>query len=92
MSQFRTSRIGRLTGLVLSAVLGLAMVVMAGGFASTASAAEPIEVAHTATNETMTAKIVGSTANGRAVSGAFTPLKFTKRNGLVLSRESSTAS
>ena len=63
MSQFRTSRIGRLPGRPVGRPRP-GDGVMAGGFASTASAAEPIEVAHTATNETMTAKIVGSTANG----------------------------
>jgi hypothetical protein len=86
MSQFRTSRAGRLTGLVLSAILGLAMVMMAGGFASTANAAEPVEVAHTAAGDTMTSMIAGSTANGRAVSGSFTPLKFTKKDGRILVR------
>jgi hypothetical protein len=85
MSQFRTSRAGRLTGLVLSAVLGLAMVMMAGGFASTASAAEPVVVAQNAAG-TMTSRIVGSTANGRAVSGSFTPVKFIKKNGRVLAK------
>ncbi len=86
MSQFLATRAGRTATLVLSSILGLAMVMMVGAFASTASAAEPVEVAHTATGETMTSKVVGSTRNGREVSGAFTPLKFVKRDGRVLVR------
>jgi hypothetical protein len=86
MSHIRTSRAGRLSALVLSGVLGLAMVITAGGFASTASAASPAVVAQTATGQTMTSAIRGTTASGRAVSGTFTPMHFFKRNGHVMAR------
>ena len=86
MSHIRTSRAGRLSALVLSGILGLAMVIMAGSFASTASAATPVVVAQTATGQTMTSLIKGSTASGRSVTGSFTPMKFLKRDGRVLVR------
>ena len=89
MSQLRSTRLGRLSMLVVSSILGLAMVATAAGFASTAQAtssparattsvARPI--AHTAAGS-LTSRIVGTTANGRSVTGGFTPLHFSRHNG-----------
>ena len=93
MSQLRTSRAARVAALVVSAVLGLALTMMMGGFASTAqagartSAAALVEdpVAVTPSGS-MTAPITGTTADDDAVTGTFTPLKFSKKNGKVFVR------
>lgn len=88
MSPLRSTRMGRLSMLVVSSILGLAMVATAAGFASTAqatsssaattSAARPI--AHTAAGS-LTSRIVGTASHGRTVTGGFTPLHFSKKNG-----------
>jgi hypothetical protein len=91
MTQIRTNRAARWSALALSAFLGLAVTMMMGGFASTAQAgpapaaalADP--VASTPAG-TLTAPITGTTADEDAVTGTFTPLKFTKKNGKVFVR------
>ena len=52
---------------------------------ATAQASVGREVARTAQGA-MHSRIVGTTANGRDVTGAFVPLRFVKRNGHVLVR------
>ena len=89
MSQLRTSRAGRWSALVVTGLLGLAMTMMLGGFASTAQAGsstaarEPVAITPAGT---LTAPITGMTADEDAVTGTFTPLKFSKKNGKVFVR------
>ncbi len=95
MSQLRTSRAGRLSALVVTGLLGLAMTMMLGGFASTAQAGsssstvaaalEPGQVASTPAGM-MSAPITGTTADKDSVTGTFTPLKFSKKKGKVFVR------
>jgi hypothetical protein len=90
MSLFRINRVGQLSALVVTAVLALAVTMMAGGFASTAQAG-PAAVAvedpvATTPAGSLTAPITGTTADEDAVTGTFTPLKFTKKNGKVFVR------
>lgn len=88
MSHLRSSRI---TALLVSAVLGLALVATAAGFAGTAQAgpapaaalADPVASSPAGT---MTADITGTTADEDAVTGTFTPLKFMKKDGKVFVR------
>lgn len=93
MFQIRTSRAGALSALVASAVLGLALTMMSGGFATTAQAGSSSTAAAAAADPvastpagTLTAPITGTTADGESVSGTFTPLKFTKKKGKVFVR------
>jgi len=90
MSHLRSSR---LAALLVSTVLGLALVATAGGFAGTAQAgpatargaalADP--VASTPAGS-LTADITGTTADEDAVTGTFTPLKFIEKKGKVFVR------
>jgi len=88
MSSLRSTRLGRLSTLVVSSILGLAMVATAAGFASTAQATSSARattsvarpIAHTPAG-TMASRIVGTTASGRSVTGTFTPLHFSRHNG-----------
>lgn len=93
MAQLRTSRAGRLSVLAVSAVLGLALTMMLGGFASTAQAGSVTSAAALAADPvattpagSMTAPITGTTADEDTVTGTFTPLKFTKKKGKVFVR------
>jgi hypothetical protein len=90
MSQFRINRAGRLSALLVTAVLALAVTMMAGGFASTAQAGPAAAVADdpvaTTPAGSLTAPITGTTADEDAVTGTFTPLKFSKKNGKVFVR------
>jgi hypothetical protein len=91
MSQFRINRAGQLSALLVTAVLAIAMTMMAGGFASTAQAGPAAAVAvedpvATTPAGSLTAPITGTTADEDAVTGTFTPLKFTKKNGKVFVR------
>ena len=91
MSQFRITRAGQVSALLVTAVLALAVTMMAGGFASTAqagpapvaAAADPVA---TTPAGSLTAPITGTTADEDAVSGTFTPLEFIKRDGRVFVR------
>jgi hypothetical protein len=90
MSVFRINRAGQLSALLVTAVLALAVTMMAGGFASTAQAG-PAAVAvedpvATTPAGSLTAPITGTTADEDAVTGTFTPLKFSKKNGKVFVR------
>jgi hypothetical protein len=95
MPQLLKTRVGRLSALVFSGILGLAMIMMAGSFASTAQATssatasvaalDPGQVASTPAG-TMTAPINGMTADQDAVTGTFTPMRFIKRDGRVWAR------
>ncbi|GAA1477622.1 hypothetical protein GCM10009623_20680 [Nocardioides aestuarii] len=88
MSHLRSSR---LTALLVSAVLGLALVATAGGFAGTAQAgpapaaalADPVASSPAGS---LTADVTGTTADEDAVTGTFTPLGFSKKNGKVFVR------
>ena len=91
MSQLRTSRAAHLSALAVSAFLGLALTMMMGGFASTAqagsaSAAALAEPVATTPAGTLTAPITGMTADEDAVTGTFTPLQFSKKNGKIFVR------
>lgn len=88
MSIRRNNHASRLAALLLSVVLGLAVTMMASGFASTAQAgsaslADPVA---TTPAGSLTAPITGTTADEDAVTGTFTPLKFKKKNGKVFVR------
>lgn len=87
MSHLRTSRAGRLSALVVTGLLGLAMTMMLGGFASTAHAADPVEVASNSLG-TMTSTVDASVDGvpEYVVEATFTPLKFLKKNGRVFVR------
>jgi hypothetical protein len=72
----------------LIAVLVVTALSLVGAQAADASRpSEPVQrpVAHTKAGD-LTSRLVGSTAAGRDVTGAFVPLKFVKRNGHVLVR------
>lgn len=92
MSQLRTRRAARLSAIAVAGILGLAMTMMMGGFASTAqagsasSAAAVADPVATTPAGTLTAPITGMTADEDAVTGTFTPLKFIKTNGKVFVR------
>lgn len=76
-------------GLVLSLVLALAVAALPAADATSSSA--PSSHARATAGRTvaenpkgsMTARIVGSTAGGKSVSGTFVPLRFTHKNGHV---------
>ncbi len=92
MSQLRTSRAGKWSALVVTGLLGLAMTMMLGGFASTAqagsspAAAAALEPVANTPAGALTSSISGTTADEDAVTGTFTPLKFSKKNGRVFVR------
>ena len=87
--QGTTSRT-RWTSTVLSVVLTMSLALMAGSTADAAgvtsakaaSAPTATTVAHNPQGK-MTSRIVGTTANGRSVTGSFIPLRFSKHNGKV---------
>ena len=78
----------RSAAVALALLVSMSMVLMAGsaGTAAATTAATSstgrTTVAHNPQGK-MTARIVGSTAKGQDVTGSFTPLKFTKKNGKV---------
>ncbi len=79
----------RLGAFAVSLVLTLSMVLLAGGTAQAASATTASTTTRTVAQNAqgkMVTRIVGTTANGRTVSGYFTPLKFMKRDGKVKTR------
>ena len=92
MSQLGTNRAARLSALAVSAFLGLALTMMMGGFASTAqagsasSAAALAEPVATTPAGTLTAPITGMSADEDAVTGTFTALQFSKKNGKIFVR------
>lgn len=97
MSHLGTTRAARRVALAISAFLGLALAVMAGGFASTAqagpasmpassSAAALADPVASTPAGTLTAPITGTTADEDTVTGTFTPLKFSKKNGKLFVR------
>jgi hypothetical protein len=86
MRRLIASPFGRIAALVT--VLALCMLGAQAATVTATSEAAPTAgrpVAHTKAG-TMTSRIVGSTANGRDVTGVFTPLHFTKRHGRVFVR------
>lgn len=92
MSHLGTNRAARWAALAVSAFLGLALTMTVGGFASTAqagsasSAAALAEPVATTPAGTLTAPITGMTADEDAVTGTFTPLQFSKKNGKIFVR------
>jgi hypothetical protein len=93
MSHLGTNTPARWLALAVSAVLGLALTMMMGGFASTAqagsassSAAALADPVATTPAGTLTAPITGMTADEDAVTGTFTPLNFSKKNGKLFVR------
>jgi hypothetical protein len=86
MSNVRS--IKRPFAVLISVLVTLALALMAGSAVSTSQAATGATaptarpVAQNGQGE-MTSRIVGETANGRSVTGSFTPIKFIKRDGKV---------
>lgn len=77
------------SAVIVSLVVALAMVLVSGSAGTTAAGSTGAAatttrtvVAHNPQGKAVS-KIVGTTANGRAVTGYFTPLKFSKRDGKV---------
>lgn len=80
---------GSAAGRVVALIVVTSMCLFAGQAASasqpTASVAQDRTVAHTAQGD-VKSRIVGTTANGRKVTGSFVPLNFSKRDGKVFVR------
>ena len=91
MKKLIASPVGRIAVLVTVLALSLLgaqavdMTATAAHHAAGTTAASSRPVAHTRAG-TLTSRIVGSTHNGRKVTGAFTPLHFSKRNGKMFVR------
>jgi hypothetical protein len=85
MKKFVASPIGRLTAVLV--VLALCLLGSQAATATTAPAADAAQrsVATTRGGE-LTARLVGSTSDGRNATGSFVPLRFIKRNGKVFVR------
>jgi len=83
--------INRPIAVVVSMLVTVALALSAGSLAtssqaSTAAAAPAARsVAHTGQGD-LTSRVVGTTANGRKVTGSFTPIEFVKNNGKVKAR------
>ncbi len=85
MRKLIASPAGKLAALVV--VLALCLLASQSATATSPSAAErPAKtVAHTNKGD-LKSRIVGTTSNGRRVTGSFVPLKFSKRDGKVFVR------
>jgi hypothetical protein len=87
MKKFLASPLGRVVALVTVLALCLlgAQAASVGASASSSRAAADRPVAQTDAGK-LTSRMVGSTGNGRRVTGAFVPLHFANRHGRVFVR------
>jgi hypothetical protein len=86
MKRLIASPAGRIAALVV--VLAMAMLSLQAAQVNATTAAEPPAartVAHTKAGE-LKSRVVGSTANGREVTGSFVPVRFVKRHGKLFVR------
>jgi hypothetical protein len=90
MMIFRDRRVASPLAMMIAVVVTATMALVSGGTATSASqapaaAVSKAPVAHTGQGA-LTSRIRGTTANDRAVTGKFVPLKFSKRDGKVFVR------
>ena len=90
MHSFRNKHVAGPLALLVALVVTTSIALASGGVAASSSSSAPAasaarSVAHTGQGE-LRSRIVGETANGRRVTGYFTPLKFTRHDGKVFAR------
>ena len=80
------NRFARSIALGVAVAMMASMALVSGSIASASGAASSRGVVAQTSKGKMTSRIVGTTANGRDVTGKFTPLKFSRKNGHVRAR------
>jgi hypothetical protein len=92
MLSLRNKKVAGPLALLVALVVTTSIALASGGVASSNSSSAPAaassaqrQVAHNGLGELRT-RIVGQTASGRDVTGYFTPLKFTRRDGKLYMR------